>query len=589
MTATAAPRVRADIKQSLDIPAAGEFLASFDRPNLYLSAQPRSNGRRQLLDFVAAHREQSGIVYCATKRQVDSLAELLQQKGLAALPYHAGLDDNTRRRNQRAFVRDEAAIIVATVAFGMGINKSNVRFVVHYNMPSSIEAYYQEIGRSGRDGVRADCLLLYHMQDVQFHANLIDEGAEDERPGRNARLQAMLRYAQGHGCRRPPLLSYFGETSADERCGFCDNCLAEEQQRPQTDVTDAAQKFLSCCLRTGEVFGYSHIVDILRGSRSQKVLQRRHDQIATYGAGREYSAEQWRTLAQQWIQGGLLRQDMEHGGLSLTEKGHAVLRDGQQVYAELEAPSIEMNGGRVRGRQGGELPAYDQGLFDELRRLRRALAETANVPPYMVFSDRALIEMAAYLPRSDAEFVAINGVGLAKLQSYGAEFMNTIAEYSTLHGLTSQARRPITTPPAAVRSPAPALGLPARPQGQGSDSNNDKGSGSDKGKGKRAQEIGELFAAGASLESLQELYGVKRSTIVSHLRDHRRDGGAVDARRLQGECSLPQAKQEQVLAQFGALGGDRLAPIYEALEGTVDYEDLHLLRLVWLVQMGTQV
>jgi ATP-dependent DNA helicase RecQ len=199
----------------------------------------------------------------------------------------------------------------------------------------------------------------------------------------------------------------------------------------------------------------------------------------------------------------------------------------------------------------------------------------------MVFSDRALIEMAAYLPRSDAEFVAINGVGLAKLQSYGAEFMNTIAEYSTLHGLTPQARRSITTPPAAVRSPAPALGLPAKPQGHGS--------GSDKGKGKRAQEIGELFAAGASLESLQELYGVKRSTIVSHLRDHRRDGGAVDARRLQGECSLPQATQEQVLAQFGALGGDRLAPIYEALEGTVDYEDLHLLRLVWLAQIGTQV
>jgi ATP-dependent DNA helicase RecQ len=248
-----------------------------------------------------------------------------------------------------------------------------------------------------------------------------------------------------------------------------------------------------------------------------------------------------------------------------------------------------MDGGRVRSRQGGELPAYDQGLFDELRRLRRTLAETANVPPYMVFSDRALIEMAAYLPRSDAEFVAINGVGLAKLQSYGAEFMNTIAEYSTMHGLTPQARRPITAPPPAVRSPAPAVGLPARPQGQGSGSNNDKGSGSDNGKGKRAQEIGELFAAGASLESLQELYGVKRSTIVSHLRDHRRDGGAVDARRLQGECSLPQAKQEQVLAQFGALGSDRLAPIYEALEGTVDYEDLHLLRLVWLAQMGTQV
>jgi ATP-dependent DNA helicase RecQ len=304
------------------------------------------------------------------------------------------------------------------------------------------------------------------------------------------------------------------------------------------------------------------------------VLQRRHDQISTYGVGREYSAEQWRTLAQQWIQAGLLRQDMEHGGLALTEKGHAVLRGGQQVYAELEAPSNGTDGGRVGGRQAGELSAYDQGLFDELRRLRRMLAETANLPPYMVFSDRALIEMAAYLPRSDAEFVAINGVGLAKLQSYGAEFMNTIAEYSALHGLTPQTRRPNT-------APAPAVGLPARPQGHGSDN--------DKGKGKRAQEVGELFAAGSSLANLQELYGVKRSTIVSHLRDHRRDGGEVDAHRLQGECLLPPALQEQVLAQFGALGGDRLAPIYEALEGTVDYEDLHLLRLVWLAQVGAQL
>jgi ATP-dependent DNA helicase RecQ len=195
--------------------------------------------------------------------------------------------------------------------------------------------------------------------------------------------------------------------------------------------------------------------------------------------------------------------------------------------------------------------------------------------------------MAAYLPRSDAEFVAINGVGLAKLQSYGAAFMSTIAEYSMLHGLTPQAKRPIPAPAPAVRLPAPAVRLPARPQSQGSGSNNDKGSSN--GKGKRAQEIGELFAAGASLASLQELYGVKRSTIVSHLRDHRRDGGAVDARRLQGECPLPQALQEQVMAQFGALGSDRLAPIYEALEGSVDYEDLHLLRLVWLAQASAQL
>jgi ATP-dependent DNA helicase RecQ len=568
MTATAAPRVRADIKQSLDIPAAGEFLASFDRPNLFLSAQPRSNGRRQLLDFLSAHREQSGIVYCATKRQVDSLAELLQGRGYASLPYHAGLDDDTRRRNQRAFVRDEAAIIVATVAFGMGINKSNVRFVVHYNMPSSIEAYYQEIGRSGRDGVRADCLLLYQQQDVQFHATLIDEGAAEERSGRNARLQAMLRYAQGHGCRRPPLLSYFGETPGEERCGFCDHCLAQEQQRPQTDVTVAAQKFFSCVLRTGEVFGYSHIVDVLRGSRSQKVLQRRHEELSTYGIGREYSAAQWRALAQQWIEQGLLRQDMEHGGLSLTETGRQVLRGQEKAFAELEPQVAEVEGSPAHSRQSAGLPSYDQGLFDELRRLRREQAQSANLPPYMIFSDRALIEMAAYLPRTDAEFMAINGVGRAKLQSLGPQFIAAIADYSAAHGLQPQ---PQAHPPAL----APPAYTPPPQQHKGS------------GKGGRAQEIGKLYATGASLANLQELYGVKRSTIIAHLRDYLRDGGAIDGMRIRAECLLPPAVQEQVLAQFAVLSGERLTPVYEVLEGAVDYEDLHLLRLIWQTRHST--
>ena len=243
MTATAAPRVRADIKQSLGIGTgagtgsngaveSGEFIASFDRPNLFLAAQPRTGGHRQLLSFLREHRDQPGIVYCTTKRMVEALSQHLRAGGYRALPYHAGLDDKTRRDNQRAFVRDEAQIMVATVAFGMGINKSNVRFVVHYNMPASLEAYYQEIGRSGRDGLRADCLLLYHMQDVQTHAQMIDEGAEEERPGRTARLQAMLRYAQARTCRRPLLLHYFGEEPQDGGCGFCDNCLAEASEQP---------------------------------------------------------------------------------------------------------------------------------------------------------------------------------------------------------------------------------------------------------------------------------------------------------------------------------------------------------------------
>jgi ATP-dependent DNA helicase RecQ len=560
MTATAAPRVRADIKQSLGIGDAGEIVASFDRPNLFLAAQPRGNGKRDLLAFLARRRSDSGIIYCMARRTVDDLAAYLAAQGYAALPYHAGLDDQTRRRNQRAFVRDETPIIVATVAFGMGINKPNVRFVVHYNLPASIEQYYQEIGRAGRDGLRADCLLLYHAQDVVLQAQMIDDGAEEERAGRNARLGAMHRFAQARSCRRPPLLHYFGEERTEERCDFCDNCTAEASEQPQTDVTAAAQKFLACVQRTRQMFGAGHIIDVLRGSRSQRVLDRRHDALPMYAQGKEYSAAEWRTLVQQWLQQGVLDQDMEHGSLRLTERSRAVLSGEQKVFAELGAPEqVESAGGMAGARQGAELPAYDAGLFEHLRGLRRELAAAANLPPYIIFSDRALIEMAAYLPRSPMEFATINGVGRAKLETYGRQFMAEIATYAEAQGLQPQPR-----PAGRSVAPAPAL----RPR-QG---------------GRRADEVGDLYAQGRSLAELQSLYNVKRSTIVNHLRDYQQGDGAVDAARLRSECGLPPEAQERVFSAFAELGSERLAPVYEALAGGVDYEDLHLLRLVWQVQ-----
>ena len=532
----------------------GEFIASFDRPNLFLAAQPRTGGYRQMLSFLREHRGQPGIIYCTTKRMVESLSQHLQASGYRALPYHAGLDDRTRRDNQRAFVRDEVQIMVATVAFGMGINKSNVRFVVHYNMPASLEAYYQEIGRSGRDGLRADCLLLYHMQDVQSHAQMIDEGVEEERAGRQARLQAMLRFAQTHTCRRPLLLRYFGEESQEESCGFCDNCRTHADDRPREDVTDAAQKFLTCVMRTGEMFGVGHIVDVLRGSQSSKVLQRRHDLLPVYGAGKEHSAKRWRVLAQEWIQQQLLEQDMEHGGLRLTEQGREVLRGERRAYAEPEA-QVEPAMGPAQKQRGAAVPAYDEGLYEHLRSLRRQLAAAANLPPYMVFSDRALAEMAAYLPETPADFAEINGVGRAKLESYGGTFLAAIAAYRTEHEVQRQSR-------------APAVPAPPRPNGGG----------------KRAQEIGSLYAGGIALAALQEMYGVKQSTIISHLRDFVLEGGSAEPERLRAECALPPDVQERVLAVLEELGGERLGPIYEALEGTVGYEDLHLLRLVWLLE-----
>jgi ATP-dependent DNA helicase RecQ len=535
-------------------------VASFDRPNLFLAAQARTSGERQLLAFLSERRNQSGIIYCTTKRQVEALADRLQRRGYSALPYHAGLADKMRRDNQRAFVRDEVQIIVATVAFGMGINKSNVRYVVHYNMPSSLEAYYQEIGRSGRDGLRADCLLLYHMRDVQFHAQMIDEGAEEERPGRNARLQAMLRFAQAHTCRRPLLLHYFGEKLSTEACGFCDNCLTRSGEQPQLDVTESAQKFLACVLRTGEMFGVSYIVDVLRGSQSRKVLDRRHDLLPMYAGGKEYSASRWRALAQQWIQQQLLEQDMQHGGLMLTEYGREVLRDARRAYADPETqPGLDY--APAQGQQSVGVPVYDTGLFEHLRSLRRQLAAASNLPPYMVFSDRSLAEMAAYLPQSPLDFAAINGVGRAKLEAYSHDFISAIAAYCAEHEVQRQSR-----PTAHVR-PAPPI-LPTQHTN---------------GSRKRSRAIGDLFASGASLASLQDMYGFRRSTIVSHIRDFVLDGGHIEPERLHAECALPPSVQDQVVALFGELGSDRLAPVYEAMHGSVEYDDLHLLRLLWLV------
>ena len=333
LTATATTRVREDIRRLLSIGADGEFVASFNRHNLFLAVEPRHDGLAQMLAFLEKHRGQAGIIYCGTRRQVDEADRGLERNGWPALPYHAGLDDEVRRQNQERFIRDEVPLMVATIAFGMGINKANVRFVVHYHLPKDLESYYQEIGRAGRDGLPADCLLLYSRGDAMVQRHFIDEGAESERPGRVARLNALVRYAEARDCRRVPLLAYFGETLAPP-CGHCDNCVPVAEGGEATDVTEAARKFLSCVQRTGQIFGAAHIIAVLRGSRSKKVLASRHDTLATFGSGKEYSAEAWQELAQQFTRQGLLDADVEYGSLRLTPKGWQVLK-GETVRARL--------------------------------------------------------------------------------------------------------------------------------------------------------------------------------------------------------------------------------------------------------------
>jgi len=554
LTATATPRVQQDITATLGFDQANVFVASFNRKNLYLAVRPRIDGLGQTLAFLAAHRGESGIIYCSTREGVDRLAAQLAERGWPARPYHAGLDDETRLHHQRLFVRDEAPIMVATIAFGMGIDKSNVRFVLHYNLPKNIENYYQEIGRAGRDGLRADCLLLFSQGDVGTIYHFIEQGAAAERPGRSARLQALVRYAQSRECRRAPLLGYFGETVADAACSMCDNCLAagrseagaEADAAAQADVTEAAQKFLRCVMETGQMFGAGHIVDVLRGSRSQKVLRQRHDRLSTYDAGQEYPAKQWRHLAQEFITQGLVTQDMQYGSLHLTSKGHQVLK-GEKVYAMLAELQAGVSG------PAAERP-YDAVLFEQLRGLRRQLADEANLPPFIIFSDRSLAEMTTFFPQTPERFTDIDGVGQRKLERYGERFLAVIRAYCQEQGIQEIAKGSAASARATTRT---------------------------SGK-RRFEEVGELFAAGHSVEDLEALYGVKTATIVSHLYRYLQAGGPVDAGRVLGASGLDPETQERVLAVFAEHGPERLNPIFEALGGTVSYDELHVLRVYYV-------
>ena len=552
-TATATPRVRRDIGESLGFRAEDAFIASFNRENLFLEVRSRTDGPAQTLAFLAAHRDQSGIIYCSTRRQVDALTAQLAAQGWPVLPYHAGLDAETSRRNQAEFSRDRVPIIVATIAFGMGINKSNVRFVLHYNLPESLEGYYQEIGRAGRDGLRADCLLLFSRADLGTIYQFIEEGAESERAGRHARLQAMVRYAEAEGCRRALLLDYFGETlpsttlmtRAEDGCGFCDTCLAAKGEVIKEDASAAAQQFLDCVAVTGQRFGAGHVIDVLRGSRDKDVLRWHHDRLPIYGAGKEITAKRWRHLAEQFIRLGLVEQEMAHGSLRLTAKGEAA-RGGAAVLVTPEAlPPTPA---------AAEMPAYDAELFSRLRVLRREIADAENLPPYVIFSDRSLVEMATYFPQSSFRFLAIHGVGERKLAQHGERFLAAIRAYCAERGLAERSK-PVETVTLTRAST---------------------------GEKNRSAEVGELFAAGQSVASLQELYGVKQQTITEHLGRCVQAGQTFPAERILPLSRLSAEDQNRVLAALAEHGPERLKPIFDAVGGVIAYEELAVMRLYYL-------
>lgn len=433
LTATADQPTRKDILQRLQLPADGLFVAGFDRPNIrYRIAPKRQNARRQLLDFLQPHRGEAGIVYCLSRAKTEETAAYLASEGWTALPYHAGLPPDVRQANQDRFLRDDGVVICATIAFGMGIDKPDVRFVAHLDLPKSVEAYYQETGRAGRDSLPAEAWLAYGLQDVTRIRNLVEtsEAPETQKRIERQKLDALLGLCETTRCRRQALLAYFDE-DLPEPCGNCDTCLEPVET---FDATEAARKALSCVYRTGEMFGAAHVIDVLLGGDTARIRQFGHDRLSTYGIGTEFDRNAWRSIFRQLVALGLLRVDVAgHGGLHLgpEEQVRPVLKGERTVELRRE----ENRGSRAgRATQEAARPMLedpaDEALFQALREKRLDLAREQGVPPYIVFNDRTLLEMATRRPASLADLGGLPGVGAKKLERYGEAFLDIVTDHA---------------------------------------------------------------------------------------------------------------------------------------------------------------
>jgi len=432
LTATATERVRKDIVDQLHLDDARCYVASFNRPNLTYRVVPKSSPYEQVLAFIRSRPSESGIVYCASRKTADSLAGKLEADGFKAKPYHAGLEGNERAKHQEQFLRDDTRVITATIAFGMGINKPNVRFVVHHDLPKNIESYYQETGRAGRDGLPSDCLLLFSASDVVKQRRFIEEKSEHEQRIAHEQLRAMIAYAETRECRRATLLKYFGEDFVTPSCESCDNCL---NPRETFDGTMHAQKFLSCVYRIhakhGFGFGSNHIVDVLSGAETEGIRQRGHDQLSTYGIGQDLKRSAWQAIGRELLRLGLVAAAPgKFATLQLTDAGLATLRERKSIT--LTKP-FDVETTRRRKRRAGEIEC-DEALFEKLRTLRRKLADERDVPAYIIFSDAALREMARTYPTTTAEFSHIPGVGQQKLRDFAQPFTAAIRSYLSTAG-----------------------------------------------------------------------------------------------------------------------------------------------------------
>ncbi len=434
LTATADESTRNEIANRLELVNAQLFISSFDRPNIRYRVRQKNNARTQLLQFISTeHPQDAGIVYCLSRKKVDETAGWLQDQGIKALPYHAGLSAEVRKQNQEEFLREEEIVIVATVAFGMGIDKPDVRYVAHLDLPKSIESYYQETGRAGRDGLPADAWMVYGLQDVIMLRQMLSnsEAIEQIKRLEQRKLEAMLGFCEITSCRRTSLLGYFGEQYEDA-CGNCDNCLEPVET---WDGTIEARKALSCVFRTGQRFGVNYLIDVLKGKITPRIEQFRHDQVSTFGIGTELSDVQWRSVFRQLIARAFIEVDMDgYGSLKLTEKSRSVLRGEETLSFRKDVFKAKTKKTAKRNKSGRSIREFSQNsaekvVWEALRERRNELAREQGVPAYIIFHDATLMEMVENHPINIHEFSQINGVGATKLEKYADEFLFILNQY----------------------------------------------------------------------------------------------------------------------------------------------------------------
>jgi ATP-dependent DNA helicase RecQ len=431
LTATADPVTRKEIIAKLQLANARQFISSYDRPNIYYRVELKNKEKDQLLNFIQReHLRDAGIVYCLTRKKVDAVAQWLAAKGLTALPYHAGMDQEARLRHQTRFLQEESVIMVATIAFGMGIDKPNVRFVAHLDLPKTLEAYYQETGRAGRDGDKADAWMVYSLADIVGLKRLLalSEGDEQFKMVQQHKMEAMLGYAECPGCRRQVLLAYFGEELSDP-CGFCDTCDGKVET---WDGTVAAQKALSCVYRTGQRFGALYLIDVLLGNSNDRIQRFGHDRISTFGIGTELAEKEWKSVFRQMVASGLLTVDIEgKGGFQLTPKSRPILKGEQKflVRRDTVSDTKKISSSRKDHQDDSPLTPESEQLWEKLRTLRLELAREQNIPAFVIFHDSTLKDMVNCLPRSLQAMRQISGIGERKLELYGERFLACIVEH----------------------------------------------------------------------------------------------------------------------------------------------------------------